>query len=85
MAGSLIGAAVLIAALRWLMGFGRGRPAPAPEDDVSTPMDKDELAIAEAELAEDSAARPINEALGEEGDDDDWGPGTSRSGLPGIL
>ena len=85
MAGSLLGLAVLIAPLMWFMGFGRSRPAPAPEDDITTPLDHDELAEAEADLAHDPGARPIHEALGEEGDDDDWGPGTGRSNLPGII
>lgn len=85
MAGSILGIAVLVAVLMWFLGFGRRPPVPAPEDDIATPLDRDELAEAEAELAEDPAARPIHEALGEDGQDDDWGPGSSRSGLPGIL
>ncbi len=83
--GSLIGIAVIMAMLLWLLGIGKARPAPAPEDDVSTPVDTDELAEAEAELADDPAARPIHEALEGEDDDDDWGPGSSRSNLPGII
>jgi hypothetical protein len=81
--GSLIGIAALGALLLWILGIGKGKPEPAPEDDVFTIVDQDELADAEAELAEDPGARPIHEAL--EDDDDDWGPGTSRSNLPGII
>jgi hypothetical protein len=83
MMGSLIGVAVLGALLVWFLGVGKSRPVVAPEDDVTTPVDTDELAEAEAELAEDPSPRPIHEAL--EDDDDDWGPGTSRSNLPGII
>lgn len=86
MAGSFIGVVALVGVLLWLMGVGRRRPAPQPEDDILTPMDRDELAEAEAELAQDPSAKPIHEALGGDAeDDDDWGPGSSRSGLPGIL
>lgn len=83
--GSLIGIAVLMALLFWLLGFGKARPAPAPEDDIITPTDENALAEAEAELAEDPSARPIHEALEGEDDDEDWGPGSSRSNLPGII
>ncbi|MES2304134.1 MAG: hypothetical protein V4558_01430 [Gemmatimonadota bacterium] len=83
---SLIAFAVLAAFLVWFLGLGKGRPVAAPEDDVVTPVDEDELEAAEREVRE-AGARPINEALAdEEGhDDDDWGPGTSRSNLPGIV
>lgn len=83
--GSLIGIAAMIALLLWLLGVGKARPVVAPEDDVSTPTDTDELAEAEAELAEDPSPRPIHEAMEGEDDDEDWGPGTSRSNLPGII
>jgi hypothetical protein len=83
--GTLIGIAVFVAFLLWLLGYGRARPAPPPEDDIFTNVDKDELAEAEAELAQDPKARPIHEALQGEDDDDDWGPGTSRSNLPGVF
>ena len=83
--GSLIGMAALGALLLWLLGFGKAKPVPAPEDDVTTATDTDELAEAEAELADDPAARPIHEAMEGEDDDEDWGPGSSRSNLPGII
>ena len=83
--GSLIGIAAICAFTLWLLGIGKAKPLPAPEDDIDTPTDVDELAEAEAELAEDPQARPIHEALEGEDDDDDWGPGSSRSNLPGIL
>lgn len=83
--GSLIGIVALVALLLWLLGVGKAQPVPAPEDDVVTPTDTDELAEAEAELAEDPQARPIHEAMEGEDDDEDWGPGASRSNLPGII
>jgi len=83
MSGSLIGLAALLGLLAWFL-MPRNKPVAAPEDDITTPLDHDELAEAEAEVMSEDA-RPINEALGEDGDDDDWGPGASRSTLPGIL
>ncbi len=79
--GTLIAVGLIVALLLWLMGAGRHDRPFAPEDDLETPIDRDELAEAEAELAEDSEAHEIDEALG---DDDDWGPGTGRPNLPGI-
>jgi predicted small lipoprotein YifL len=79
--GSLLGVVALIAILLWFVGAGKRGPVPAPEDDIDTPLDRDELAEAEAELAEDPGARSIDEAL----EDDDWGPGTGGGALPGIM
>jgi len=45
------------------------RATPAPEDDVTTPIDREELEQAERELRE-SRGRSLDEA-----EDDDWGPG----------
>lgn len=70
---TLLGAAVLVALLFWLLG-GKGRRAvPGPEDDVEAPVDESELAQAESELAEDERARPLHDGMDDE--DDDWGPG----------
>jgi len=66
----LIGAAALAALLLWLLLPSRRRRIPAPEDDVTTPIDHDELAEAERELA--SADDPS--ALDDD-EHDDWGPG----------
>lgn len=84
-----IGIAALIALFLWLAGVGRPARVVAPEDDVSTPIDEDELSAAERELRADPGARPIHEAAESDPDDpDDWGPGTpgsNRGPLPGIL
>lgn len=85
---SIIAFALVAAFLAWLLGFGgRKHAAPAPEDDIETPIDQDELTLAELEVRDDSSARSIADAMKdeEEGDDDDWGPGTGRSALPGIV
>ena len=85
--GSLVFIALIAAFSAWMFGVGKKRAAPAPEDDIHTPVDEDELEAAERELRADGSARPIGEAMaGEEGnDDDDWGPGSGRSSLPGII
>jgi len=83
-----IGLAALVALLAWLMGLGRDRRAAPPEDDVTTPVEEDELSAAERELREDASARPIHETAESDPDDpDDWGPGSpgGRGTLPGIL
>ena len=84
---NLVAVALIAAFLAWLLGAGKRKPMPAPEDDVETPIDETELEAAEREMRSDASARPINEAMKDEegGDDDDWGPGTSRSNLPGIV
>ena len=79
--GTLIAVGLIVAFLLWLIGAGRRDREIAPEDDVETPLDRDELAEAEAELMEDAEARSIDEAME---DDEDWGPGTGRPNLPGI-
>lgn len=85
--GQVIGIVALLALLGWFLGFGRARPLPAPEDDLVTPVDHNELAEAEREVMSEGV-RPIHEALKQEVQDgeeeEDWGPGTSRSNLPGI-
>lgn len=70
----LIGVVALVAILVWFLS-PRRRAEPAPEDDVSTPVDHEELAEAERELEDDRRAGPLDQ----EGSDpeDDWGPGTA--------
>ncbi|MEZ4585273.1 MAG: hypothetical protein R2909_02610 [Gemmatimonadales bacterium] len=75
MAG-LIGAVVLIMVAVWLLA-GKQRPREvAPEDDVTTPIDLEELEAAERELEEDLEGRELDD--GWDDDTDDWGPGTAR-------
>ena len=71
----LIGLALLAALVLWLFGVGRRRTLPAPEDDIESQIDEESLAEAERELESDRGARPLQDGL-EEGDTDDWGPGT---------
>ncbi|MGH7524818.1 MAG: hypothetical protein ACREK8_10960 [Gemmatimonadales bacterium] len=82
MLGTWIGVIVIGAALIWLLGLGRRR-AIAPEDDVDSPVDHDELAAAEREVRNDPDAKPAADAVDD--DDDDWGPGSGHSPMPGIL
>jgi hypothetical protein len=81
MLGTWIGVAVIAAFLVWLLGLGRRKPI-APEDDLATPIDRDELAEAEREIKDDPTAKPAADAVD---DDDDWGPGTGNSPVPGVL
>lgn len=66
--------------LAWLLGGGRGPSQVAPEDDIDTPVDIGELEAAELEMRDDPSPRPIQDAFAD--DDDDWGPGTSKSNIP---
>jgi len=73
---------ILLAALTiWLLGVGKRRPV-QPEDDVTTPIDHDELAEAERQIKDDPDAKPARDAVD---DDDDWGPGSGHSPMPGVL
>lgn len=72
--GSLLVVGLVVAVLVWLVRGGPTRRAvPAPEDDITTPIDRDELEAAERELADDAEARDVD------ADDDDWGPGTANA------
>ena len=77
-----IGVIALGALLVWLLGAGRGRVPPAPEDDINTPADLDELDEAEREIKDDPDARPAADAVDD--DEDDWGPGSGHSPMPGV-
>jgi hypothetical protein len=80
--GAWIGIVVIGLFLVWLLGLGKRRPI-APEDDVETLVDQDELADAEREIKDDPTAKPAADAVAD--DDDDWGPGTGHSPVPGVL
>ena len=81
MTATWIGLVALAAFVVWLLGVGK-RKSVAPEDDVTTPIDHDELAAAEREIKDDPTAKPAADAVD---DDDDWGPGSGHSPLPGVL
>lgn len=68
--GTWIGLALIGALLLWLLGVGKKRP-PAPEDDVTTPIDREELDEAEREVRN-------AEGSGDPEAGDDWGPGTGK-------
>jgi len=73
---TLIGVVALMVLAVWLLGGRRSPRRAAPEDDVTTPIDAEELARAEREVADDPEARSLDD--GWEDDRDDWGPGTPR-------
>ena len=81
MLGTWIGVAVIAALLVWLLGLGKRKPI-APEDDVDTPIEHDELSEAEREIKDDPTARPAADSVD---DEDDWGPGSGHSPVPGVL
>ena len=70
--GFWIGVGLFVLLVAWLM-LPRRRAAPAPEDDVSTPIDRQELEEAERELEQDPRPRRLEHGLDD--DEDDWGPG----------
>lgn len=83
MTGTWVAIAFIAAFLAWLLGIGkRARPA-APEDDLATPIDHTELDEAERAVRNDPDATPAADAV--DSDDDDWGPGSGHSPLPGVL
>lgn len=83
MASTWLGIAAMAALLVWLLGIGKRQDNRAsPEDDVDTPIDKDELEAAEREIRDDPDARAAADAV--DNDDDDWGPGSGHSPLPGL-
>ncbi len=71
----LIGIVAVVGVVVWL--FGRRRPPArsAPEDDLTTPVDRDELEDAERELADDPDPRSLHDGWAD--DEDDWGPGAA--------
>jgi len=72
--GGLLGLVLVLALIVWVVR--PRRPAfPAPEDDLTTPVDREELEAAERELLQD----PTPLSIEGEFDDDDWGPGAPRS------
>jgi hypothetical protein len=85
MMSTWVGIALMAAVLVWLMGIGRRQDRRvAPEDDVETPIDRDELDAAEREIKDDPDAKAAADAVDDS--DDDWGPGTGGHGpLPGIT
>ncbi|HEY4321112.1 MAG TPA: hypothetical protein VGM77_08010 [Gemmatimonadales bacterium] len=82
MTGTWIALALIVALLIWLMGIGRRAPI-APDDDVDSPIDHDELAEAERAIRDDPTAKAAADAVDD--DEDDWGPGSGHSPMPGIF
>jgi hypothetical protein len=83
MISTWVGIAAIAALLVWLLGVGKRQDARAAEDDVETPIDHAELDAAEREIRNDPDAKPAADAVDD--DDDDWGPGSGHSPLPGVM
>ncbi len=62
---------VIAALLLWFFWPKPRRATPEPEDDVTTPIDYEELEEAERDVKDARGAQSIDEE-----DRDDWGPGT---------
>ena len=82
MISTWVGIAAMAALLVWLLGVGRRQDARPPEDDVETPIDHAELDAAEREIRDDPDAKAAADAV--DNDDDDWGPGSGHSPIPGV-
>jgi hypothetical protein len=78
-----IGLIALGALLVWLLGVGKRRDVHAPEDDIDTPIDLDSLEAAERAVKNDPDAQAAADAV--DSDDDDWGPGSGHSPIPGVF
>lgn len=72
--GLWIAIAVMGILAGWLF-LPRRRAVPEPEDDVTTPIDREELEAAERELKEDRGAGSLGDRADPDDDYDDWGPG----------
>lgn len=83
MTGTWVAIALVAAFLAWLLGVGRRERPAAPEDDLRTPIDAAELDEAERAVRDDPDAKPAADVV--EDDDDDWGPGSGHSPMPGVL
>ena len=84
MIATWVGIAAIAALLYWLLGIGKRQDArrQPPEDDVETPIDHAELDAAEREIRDDPDAKAAADAVDDS--DDDWGPGSGHSPIPGV-
>lgn len=82
MISTWVGIAAIAVLLFWLLGIGKRQDAHPPEDDVETPIDHAELDAAEREIRDDPDAKAAADAV--DNDDDDWGPGSGHSPIPGL-
>jgi hypothetical protein len=84
MISTWVGIAAMAALLYWLLGIGKRQDAhrQEPEDDVETPIDHAELDAAEREIRDDPDAKAAADAVDD--NDDDWGPGSGHSPIPGL-
>ncbi len=81
--GTIIAFGILALLLLWLLGVGRRTPTYDPMDEFDGTSDAAELQAAELEVRDDPNAKPASEAVDD--DDEDWGPGSGHSPMPGVL
>jgi hypothetical protein len=81
--GTLIAFGLMALLLLWLLGVGRRKATYDPMDEFEGQDDAAELEAAELEVRDDPDAKPASEAVDD--DDEDWGPGSGHSPMPGVL
>lgn len=81
--GTIIAFGILALLLLWLLGVGRRTPTHDPMDEFEGVSDPTELEAAELEVRHDPDAKPASEAVDD--DDEDWGPGSGHSAMPGVF
>jgi hypothetical protein len=81
--GTFIAFGLMGLLLLWLLGVGRRAPTHDPMDEFEGVSDEAELEEAELEVRDDPNAKPASEVVDD--DDEDWGPGSGHSPMPGVL
>ena len=81
--GTFIAFGILALLLLWLLGVGRRAPTHDPMDEFEGESNAAELAEAELAVKDDPDAKPASEAVDD--DDEEWGPGSGHSPMPGVL
>jgi hypothetical protein len=81
--GTFIAFGLMALLLLWLLGVGRRTPTHDPMEEFEGESDAAELEAAELEVRDDPNAKPASESVDD--DDEDWGPGSGHSPMPGVL
>lgn len=81
--GTFIAFGLMALLLLWLLGVGRRAPTYDPTDEFDGETNATELEEAERAVRNDPDAKPASEAVDD--DDEDWGPGSGHSPMPGVL
>ena len=81
--GTFIAFGILALLLLWLLGVGRRPSTYDPMDEFDGDTDATVLEEAELAVKDDPDAKPASEAVDD--DDEEWGPGSGHSPMPGVL